>query len=116
VPTSYLCADRLGRFVTDRGAEVDKRLAPAILRQARPKRVSEEIEPFVFVSTTSVFEAIERETSATTTLIHIVCDNVLTHKGKLVCAWLAKHPRFQFHFTPVHCSWMNQVEQWFSIL
>ena len=20
------------------------------------------------------------------------------------------------HFTPVHCSWMNQVEQWFSIL
>ena len=29
---------------------------------------------------------------------------------------LAKHPRFVFHFTPVHCSWMNQVEQWFSIL
>ncbi|MBF0584907.1 MAG: transposase, partial [Magnetococcales bacterium] len=24
--------------------------------------------------------------------------------------------RFVFHFTPVHCSWMNQVEQWFSIL
>jgi transposase len=20
------------------------------------------------------------------------------------------------HFTPVHCSWMNPVEQWFSIL
>ena len=20
------------------------------------------------------------------------------------------------HFTPVHCSWINQVEQWFSIL
>ena len=20
------------------------------------------------------------------------------------------------HYTPVHCSWMNQVEQWFSIL
>lgn len=20
------------------------------------------------------------------------------------------------HFTPVHCSWMNQVEPWFSIL
>ena len=29
---------------------------------------------------------------------------------------LAKHPRFKFHFTPVHCSWLNQVEQWFSIL
>ncbi len=21
-----------------------------------------------------------------------------------------------FHFTPVHCSWVNRVEQWFSIL
>ena len=20
------------------------------------------------------------------------------------------------HFTPVHCSWLNQVEQWFAIL
>jgi transposase len=20
------------------------------------------------------------------------------------------------HFTPKHCSWMNQIEQWFSIL
>jgi transposase len=48
--------------------------------------------------------------------IHIVCDNARAHTGKLVKAWLAKHPRFQFHFTPVHCSWMNQVEQWFSIL
>ncbi len=38
------------------------------------------------------------------------------HHGKLVRSWLAKHPRFQMHFTPVHCPWMNQVEQWFSIL
>jgi transposase len=38
------------------------------------------------------------------------------HKGKQVQAWLAKHRRFMFHFPPVHCSWMNQVEQWFSIL
>jgi transposase len=29
---------------------------------------------------------------------------------------MTKHPRFIVHFTPVHCSWMNQVEQWFSIL
>ena len=36
------------------------------------------------------------------------------HKGKQVKAWLANHPRFQFHHQPVHCSWMNQVEQWFS--
>jgi transposase len=48
--------------------------------------------------------------------IHIVCDNVSTHHGKDVRRWLTKHTRFVFHFTPVHCSWMNQVEQWFSIL
>jgi transposase len=50
------------------------------------------------------------------TAIHIVCDNLSVHKGKEVMKWLSKHPRFVFHFTPVHCSWMNQVEQWFSIL
>jgi len=48
--------------------------------------------------------------------IHIVCDNVPMHKGKQVQEWLKKNPRFIFHFTPVHCSWMNQVEQWFGIL
>jgi transposase len=73
----------------------------------RRKRQTELIE---------LLEKIERETPETITLIHLVCDNLSVHKGKLVQAWLAKHPRFQMHFTPVHCSWMNQVEQWFSIL
>jgi len=63
-----------------------------------------------------LLEEIDRLTPADVTLIHLVCDNVITHKGKLTRAWLAKHPRFRMHFTPVHCSWMNQVEQWFSIL
>jgi transposase len=48
--------------------------------------------------------------------IHLVCDHVSPHHGKEVRQWLVKHPRFVMHFTPVHCSWMNQVEQWFSIL
>jgi transposase len=50
------------------------------------------------------------------TIINLVCDNVSVHHGKLVRAWLESHPRFRMHFTPVHCSWLNQVEQWFSIL
>jgi transposase len=50
------------------------------------------------------------------TRIYVVCDNLSVHKGKEVVRWLSNHPRFTFHFTPVHCSWMNQVEQWFSIL
>jgi len=55
-------------------------------------------------------------TPATITTIHLVCDNVSVHHGRLTHAWLAAHPRFVLHFTPVHCSWMNQVEQFFSIL
>jgi transposase len=50
------------------------------------------------------------------TTVHLVLDNVSTHHGKQVRAWLTQHTRFRLHFTPVHCSWMNQVEQWFSIL
>lgn len=60
--------------------------------------------------------ALDAEIPSTITTIHVVCDNVSTHHGKEVRQWLQSHPRFVFHFTPVHCSWMNQVEQWFSIL
>ena len=59
---------------------------------------------------------IDREAPSTITLIHLICDNLSVHKGKVVQRWLRKHPRFQMHFTPGHCSWMNQIEQWFSIL
>lgn len=61
-------------------------------------------------------EQVNREMAPHIITIHVVLDNVRMHKGKQVQAWLAKHPRFVFHFPPVHCSWMNQVEQWFSIL
>jgi transposase len=61
-------------------------------------------------------EMLDREIPETITMIHIVLDNLRMHKGKQVQAWLAKHPRFVFHHPPGHCSWMNQVEQWFSIL
>lgn len=61
-------------------------------------------------------EQLDREIPPEKTAIHVVLDNLRAHTGKEVQAWLAKHPRFVFHFTPVHCSWMNQVEQWFGIL
>ena len=74
---------------------------------ARRKRQVELIE---------LLEKIDREVSPEIRTIHIVLDNVSTHHGKLAKEWLKNHPRFQFEFPPVHCSWMNQVEQWFSIL
>ena len=61
-------------------------------------------------------EQVEQELARPITTIHVGLDNVRRHKGKQVQAWVAKHPRFVFHFPPVHCSWLNQVEQWFSIL
>ena len=48
--------------------------------------------------------------------LHIVLDNVSTHKTPDVRAWLTKHPRITFHFTPTSASWMNQIETWFGIL
>lgn len=61
-------------------------------------------------------EVLDREIPAAVTVVHVVLDNVRVHKGKQVLAWLALHPRFVFHFTPVHCSWINQVEQWFGVV
>ena len=29
-------------------------------------------------------------------------------------AWLARHPRWTFHFTPTSASWLNAVENFFS--
>lgn len=63
-----------------------------------------------------LLEKLDAEFPVTTTRVNLVLDNVITHKGKLVQAWLRQHPRFYLHFTPVHCSWLNQIEQWFSIL
>lgn len=48
--------------------------------------------------------------------IHLVCDNLATHKTPAINAWLARHPRFHVHFTPTGSSWINQVERWFAYL
>ena len=46
--------------------------------------------------------------------VHVVCDNLATHKTPVIQAWLARHPRFRLHFTPTGSSWINQVERWFG--
>jgi transposase len=63
-----------------------------------------------------LLEELERKTPKFVAIIHVICDNVSIHHGKKVREWLARHRRFKIHFTPVRCSWMNQVEQWFSVL
>jgi hypothetical protein len=46
--------------------------------------------------------------------VHLVCDNLSTHKTPAINEWLARHPRFHMHFTPTGSSWINQVERWFG--
>ena len=52
--------------------------------------------------------------------VYIIWDNLNTHKEgpkKRWSAFNARHEnRFHFIFTPIHASWLNQVEIWFSIL
>ncbi|MGC2201275.1 MAG: IS630 family transposase [Stellaceae bacterium] len=57
--------------------------------------------------------AVERQVPAGK-LIHTVLDNYATHKHPKVLAWLARHPRWIFHFTPTSASWLNAVENFFS--
>jgi transposase len=49
-------------------------------------------------------------------LVHAILDNYGTHKHPKVLAWLGRHPRWTFHFTPTSCSWLNAVETFFAKL
>jgi hypothetical protein len=48
--------------------------------------------------------------------IEAVVDNYATHKHAKVRAWLERHPRWTFYFTPTSGSWLNAVENFFSVL
>lgn len=47
-------------------------------------------------------------------VIHVILDNLSTHKTKGVEQFLAAHPTVHLHFTPTYASWLNQIELWFS--
>jgi transposase len=59
--------------------------------------------------------AVEREVPAGK-IVHAILDNYATHKHPKVRAWLERHPRWVFHFTPTSGSWLNAVENFFSAL
>jgi len=59
--------------------------------------------------------AIERELPAGK-IVHAILDNYGAHKHPKVRAWLYRHPRFVFHYTPTSCSWLNAVEGFFAKL
>ncbi|MDR3490288.1 MAG: IS630 family transposase, partial [Bradyrhizobium sp.] len=59
--------------------------------------------------------ALERDIPAGK-IIHVILDNYAAHKHDKVRAWLDRHPRWTFHFTPTSSSWLNAVEGFFAIL
>ena len=59
--------------------------------------------------------AIEAETPVGK-IVHVILDNYGSHKHSNVQAWLGRHPRFVFHYTPKSASWLNAVEGFFATL
>jgi len=48
--------------------------------------------------------------------VHLVVDTSGSHQHATIKGWLARHGRFQRHFTPNYSSCLNQVERWFSLI
>jgi transposase len=69
----------------------------------------------ILTDTLGFLNAIERAVPADKR-IEAVVDNYATHKHPKVRDWLARHPRWTFHFTPTAGSWLNAVETFFSAL
>jgi transposase len=79
-------------------------LTGVVIGQCLPRHRNEEFLKFLRRIDKEVPKALQ---------VHVILDNYGTHKHPNVTAWLAKHPRFQLHFTPTSSSWLNLVERWF---
>ena len=77
----------------------------AVLGQTAQRHTTEE-----FVAFLSQLVALEPKGRD----IHVILDNLSTHKTRRVRDFLAAHPNVRLHFTPTYSSWLNQVEIWFS--
>ena len=76
-----------------------------VLGACRPKRDTKEFVRFL--------TQVEHSTAADDD-IHVILDNLSTHKSPPVQRWLRRHRRVHFHFIPTSSSWLNLVERWFA--
>jgi transposase len=52
-----------------------------------------------------------------TGIVTVIWDNLNIHKAKVWEEFNQRHGgRFRFVYTPLHASWVNQIEIWFSVL
>ena len=87
----------------------------AALNTANGKVISQLSARHRAVDFRDFLDLIDRQTEAGLA-VHVICDNLSTHKSPVVHRWLLEHPRFTLHFTPTYSSWINQVERWFAEL
>jgi transposase len=76
-----------------------------VIGDTAPRHTSEEFVAFL----TAVVDTQPRRRP-----IHIILDNLATHKTQKVRTFLAAHANVHLHFTPTYSSWLNQVELWFA--
>jgi transposase len=76
-----------------------------VLGQTAARHTTEEF--VAFLTQLVALEPADRE-------IHIIADNLSSHKTQRVRQFLSAHPNVHLHFTPTYSSWLNQVEIWFS--
>jgi transposase len=87
----------------------------AALNTATGKVISKLSAQHCAVDFRDFLDQIDHQTDAALA-VHVICDNLSTHKAPLIHRWLLAHPRFVLHFTPTYSSWLNQVERWFAEL
>lgn len=76
-----------------------------VLAHIGPTRTGDDLERFM--------EYLASEIEGT---IHVIWDNLNIHHGARWIEFNKRHgDRFHFHYTPIHASWVNQIEIWFGI-
>jgi transposase len=48
-------------------------------------------------------------------IIHVIADNLKTHKSAMLREWLEEHPRIEHSFVPKGAAWLNLIEAWWRI-
>jgi transposase len=77
-----------------------------VITRCGPTRTGEDLENFM--------DEVARDIAGP---VDVIWDNLNIHHGERWEKFNAKHDhRFRFHYTPLHASWVNQVELWFGIL
>lgn len=76
------------------------------LTHCGPTRTGDDLEAFM-----------DEVAARTPGQVDVIWDNLNIHHGERWERFNARHGgRFHFHYTPLHASWVNQVELWFGVL